>query len=255
MTFAVALDVVIVALLLYRQRMVRRVWPRLSLRLAGVLGVIGLVELLGYTGSHHLSGEVIGVLALSFVVGAVALGALRAATVRIWRSGGAVLRQGTWLTIALWLLSLALHYGAEGWIDALHGPGGIVSASLLLWLGVTYGVQNAVVHRRAESLLAAGGAIDARADVVGGPGGGGWSARGVWGVLLTGPDGGRAATPGNGPGGWVEDPGPKASGPGAVDAIEAHAEPVARSDPDGPAREPGGPAPSSGPPGTGDRRP
>jgi hypothetical protein len=176
MTFALALDVVIVALVLYRQRMVRRVWPRLSLRLPGVLVVLGLIELLSDTGSHHVSAAVVGVLALSFAVGAVALGALRAATVRIWRVNGAVLRQGTWLTIALWLLSLALHYGAETWIDALHGPGGIVSASLLLWLGVTYGVQSAVVHRRAARLRAPGDPIDARSAVLSGR----WWA-GAWG--------------------------------------------------------------------------
>ncbi|MGH9093196.1 MAG: hypothetical protein ACRDZR_17730, partial [Acidimicrobiales bacterium] len=147
-------------------------------------------------------------------------------TVRLWRVDGLVLRQGTWLTILLWLVSIALHYGAQAWIGALGGPGGIVSASLLLWLGVTYGVQAAVVHRRAGGLLAlAGGAIDARADVVGGPGGGGW-----WGATWV-------------RGGGSGSPERSTRHDGPAGAIEAHAEPVppaARSER----------RPTSGPPGS-----
>jgi hypothetical protein len=204
MTFAVVLDVVVVALILYRQRMVRPVRPRLHLRLAGVLAIVGLIELLAYAGSRHVPAEAVGVLALSFVVGAVVLGAVRAATVKLWRVEGLVLRQGTWLTILLWLVSIGLHYGAQAWINALHGPSGFVSASLLLWLGVTYGVQRAVVHRRAETLFAAGGAIDAHADVVRGPGQDGWG------------------SPARGTG----NPEPSNRSRGAAEAIEVHAEAV-----------------------------
>jgi hypothetical protein len=212
MTFAIVLDVVVVALVLYRQRMVRRVRPRLALRLPVILGVVGLVELASYTGNRHVPAAAVGVLALSFVVGAVVLGAVRAATVRLWRVEGLVLRQGTWLTIALWLVSIALHYGAQSWITSLHGPGGIVSASLLLWLGVTYGVQTAVVHRRAEGLLAqAGETIDARSEVVD-PGR-------RWGVTWV--RGGGFGQPG----------GTQGPRPAHPDAIEARAEPIPPSPP------------------------
>lgn len=258
MTFAIAIDVLVVAWVLYRQVKVRRVWPRLTLRLPVVLAVIGIVELLTYTASRHVSGTVAGILTLSFVVGAIGLGALRAATVRIWRTEGAVLRQGTWLTIVLWLVSLGLHYGAEGWIDALHGPGGIVSASLLLWLGVTYGVQNAVVHWRAERLQEPDDPVDARSAVLSGR----W-----W----TGAWGGRGPGGPNGPGGGPGGP-PWWTGGGRLPdshagAIDARAEPVSPTpehgedggsphDPTarpGPAVPPqGGPPPPGGPhaPGT-----
>lgn len=215
MTFAIVLDVIVVALVLYRQRAVRLVRPRLHLRLPVILGVVGLVELASYAGNRHVPAAAVGVLALSFAVGAVVLGAVRALTVRLWRVEGMVLRQGTWWTILLWLASLALHYGAQAWIGALGGPGGIVSASLLLWLGVTYGVQAAVVHRRAGGLLAlAGGSIDAQAHVVGGPGAGGW-----WGVTWV-----RGGWPGapNGPGAG----GAAGARPAHPQAIEARAEPV-----------------------------
>lgn len=206
MTFAVAVDVLVLAWLLWRQLKVRRVWPRLTLRLAAVLGVIGLFELFDYAGAHHVSAEAVGILTLSFLVGGVALGAVRAATVRIWRIGPAVVRQGTWLTVGLWGVSLALHYGAAAWIDSINGQGGVVSASLLLWLAITYGVQNAVVHHRAVGLLEAAGPIDARSEV----------AAGRWGA-------GRWV-------GWDGDelfgPGPRGAAPARREAIEARAEPA-----------------------------
>jgi len=225
--FAIALDVVVVAWLLWRQLKVRRVWPRLTLRLAAFLCVIGIIELLSYTGSHHTTGEAVGVLALSFVVGAVVLGALRAVTVKLWRAGPVVLRQGTWVTMALWVVSLGLHFSAGAWLDSLRGQSGLASASLLLWLGITYGVQNAVVHRRAERLLAEAGPIDAHADVLGGR---------LWVGQWGGP----------GPGGWpvvgAQGGAPAAHG----DTIEARSEVVDSSDEAGTERRAAGEIPPAG---------
>lgn len=155
MGLTVAVDVVVVLWLLHRQRRVRRVHPRLGLRLAILFAVIGFIELLDYTDTHRLDLPEAGVLTGSFLVAAIGLGILRAMSVQIWQDGNAVYRQGNWWTVGLLLLALGLHYGAEGGIDALGGPGGVGTASLLLWLGVTYGVQRAVVHRRAAPLLQA----------------------------------------------------------------------------------------------------
>ncbi len=78
------------------------------------------------------------------MVGALLLGAVRALTVKIWTSTSWVVRQGTWLTMALWALSLIVHF--------IGGAGSLGASSFLLYLGVTYGVQNYVVHRRATPL-------------------------------------------------------------------------------------------------------
>jgi hypothetical protein len=160
--FTVVLDVVVVVWVLYRQVQVRRVRAQVNLRLSAVLAVIGLIELISYAGHHHLSAKVVGVLVLSLLVGAGGFGAIRAATVHIWRDESGVFRQGTWLTMALWIVSLALHFAADWWIDAWKGPSGLASVSLLLYLGITYGVQNAVVHVRAQKLLAAAGPMGGR---------------------------------------------------------------------------------------------
>jgi hypothetical protein len=160
--FTVVLDVVVVVWVLYRQVQVRRVRAQVNLRLSAVLAVIGLIELISYAGHHHLSAKVVGVLVLSMLVGAGGFGAIRPATVHLWRDESGVFRQGTWLTMALWIVSLALHFGADWWIDAWKGPSGLASVSLLLYIGITYGVQNAVVHARAQKLLAAAGPMGAR---------------------------------------------------------------------------------------------
>jgi hypothetical protein len=149
--FSIALDVLLAVYVLSRQRRIRRVPRVLTLRLPVILGVIGLIDLLSYTDKHHVTGTDWAWVLATLVVGAVILGAVRAFTVKIWTSDNWVFRQGTWLTIALWVLSLALHFVSD--VGAQHaGAGNFEAASFLLYLCVTYGVQNAVVHRRALPL-------------------------------------------------------------------------------------------------------
>jgi hypothetical protein len=149
--FSILLDVVVALYILRRQRKIRPVPRALSLRLPVALGVIGLVEVLSYTDTHHVGGDAYGWVLGTLVVGAVLLGAVRALTVRIWTSNNWVVRQGTWLTMGLWAASLGLHFISG--VGAKHVDAGSLEAtSFLLYLGMTYGVQNAVVHRRATPL-------------------------------------------------------------------------------------------------------
>jgi hypothetical protein len=149
----------------------------LSLRLPIVLGGIGLINLLSYTDTHHhiTTGDWLFVLA-TFVVGAGLLGAIRAFTVQIWTSNNWVVRQGSWLTMGLWALSLGLHFvsgvGAK-YIDA----GNLEASSFLVYLALTYAVQNYVIHRRATPLWdALGPEAGHRLQVNFGPGPGGTGA-------------------------------------------------------------------------------
>jgi hypothetical protein len=149
MLFTVLLGVVAALFILNRQRHIRPVPRVLGLRFPIVLGVLGLINLLGYADTHHPSqGAYLWVLA-TLVVGGVLLGAVRALTVKIWTSNDWVVRQGTALTMGLWLVSLALHF-----VSAVGGTnaGNFEASSFLLYLGLTYGVQNYVVHRRATPM-------------------------------------------------------------------------------------------------------
>ena len=151
MFFTVALDVLVAAYILSRQRRIRPVPRVLNLRLPVILGVIGLINLLSYTDTHHhiTGGDYLFLLA-TFAVGAVILGAIRALTVQIWTSNNWIVRQGTWLTMGLWVLSLALHFSGVG--AKYVGAGNLEASSFLLYLSVTYAVQNYVIHRRAAPL-------------------------------------------------------------------------------------------------------
>lgn len=148
---ALLIDLAVFALLVYRQLKIR---PLGDGRFTVVLLVLGMVEFVSYTGQHRVSGVLLMYLMASLVA-SVLLGAARAVTVRIWRHDGQVLRQGTWLTALLWLVSAGGHVLAG---MLLHGgEAAAASATILLFLGATLGVQQLVLRVRAATLPAAGG--------------------------------------------------------------------------------------------------
>jgi hypothetical protein len=83
-------------------------------------------------------------------------GAIRALTVRLTPFAQGVVQQATWLTIGLWAVSIAVHFSTAALISSLHGPVGVTGASVLLYLAISLGVQNAVVRRRAIRFLMRG---------------------------------------------------------------------------------------------------
>jgi putative drug exporter of the RND superfamily len=131
----------ILGFILYRQRQVRplKTTPVLPI----VLVILGLGSLIGASQGQPMTPSDIGVLIALLVGDAIAFGALRAYTVRLWRDGEVVVQQGSWLTVALWLAGLAIH---EAVVAAAH----VTSASLLLYLGLTLGTQRLVVGTRAR---------------------------------------------------------------------------------------------------------
>jgi hypothetical protein len=153
MSFSVFLDVLILVYFLSRQLRVRVV-PRVPrLQLAVIIGLIGLVQFVDYTDHHHVTSTDYAWLVGTLLIGAVLLGAVRALTVKLWVANNWVVRQGTWVTMALWALSIGLHFVIS--TGAGHaGVANVEASSLLLYFGVTYTVQNYVVHRRALPLWA-----------------------------------------------------------------------------------------------------
>ena len=143
------IDAVILVLVLYRQLTVR---PLNDGRFSVILIGVGLVELIAYGQHHRLTDGILAFLAASLAV-SVLLGAVRAVTVRIWHQDGRVLRQGTWLTALLWLVSIGGHL-AIGAVQ--HGStGAAAGAATLAFLGVTLGAQQVVLRARAGTLQAA----------------------------------------------------------------------------------------------------
>jgi hypothetical protein len=149
--FSYALGTLILVLVLLRQVRVRPVRRVFQPRLPVVIGVIGLLEMFSYAGNHHVSSTAWLWVAGTLVVGALGFGILRGFSMRVWTGNGWVLRQGNAVTMALWLVSLVVHFaGDTGQSHA--GAAGLEGASFLLYLGVTLAVQYYVVYRRALPL-------------------------------------------------------------------------------------------------------
>jgi hypothetical protein len=150
---SVFIGAVLLILVLLRQVAVRPVPRVIRLGLPIIIGVIGLFELVGYTNSHHhIAGSAWAWVLGTLLIGAVGLGILRGLTMRVWTAGQWVLRQGTAVTMALWLVSLAVHFAGDAFGAHATDGSGLEASSFLLYLGLTLGVQTAVVHRRAQPL-------------------------------------------------------------------------------------------------------
>lgn len=81
---------------------------------------------------------------ISLLFLAVGMGVIRASTVRLWVQEGVIFRQGTWLTIGLWIVSVALHMV----VDQLGRTG---KSTLLIYYAITLFVKNLIVQFRAKN--------------------------------------------------------------------------------------------------------
>ena len=156
---SLVISILVLGLFLSRQLVVRRLSE--SYRLPLILAVIGIVEFITFLNGHpNNDGGIAAAVVGSLVIAAV-FGAARTPTVRVWRQNGQLLRQGTWLTAVLWVLSLAAHYGYDylvaGHITGKNGSN-VGNATALLYLVVTLTIQrfillNRVAHQEAGGQL------------------------------------------------------------------------------------------------------
>jgi hypothetical protein len=150
-----ALGIVVLGLLIFRQLSPRRVSAS-SLRIMLVLGVIGVVELVQFLNKHHGGGTTLDAALGGSLVLALVFGALRAMTTRIWQQDGSAWTQGNWLTALLWILALGAHLGYDALLDQHHGTAGLGEATLVLYLAVSLGAQRLIVMQRARGPLPPG---------------------------------------------------------------------------------------------------
>jgi hypothetical protein len=146
------LGLVVFGFILLRQARVRPAPRALTLRAPVFLGLIGLVAMTSYAGSHHVGSAAWAWVVGTLLVGAVGLGVLRGLSVRVWATENWVLRQGTGVTMVLWILSLAAHFIGDAVGTHASGGAGLDGSSFLLFLGLTLGVQNTIEQRRAQPL-------------------------------------------------------------------------------------------------------
>ena len=143
------IGVAVLGLLIYRQLRARPV--RGNQRVVLILVVIGLIEVVQYMQKLHAGSVAVVALAGSLVLAAI-FGAARAATVRIWMQDGQAFVQGNLLTATLWVLALGAHLGYDYLIGQHKDIGNIGTATLVLYLAVSLGVQRVIVALRAQKI-------------------------------------------------------------------------------------------------------
>jgi hypothetical protein len=155
----IVIGLALLGLILYRQLQRRPIRSASNNRLPLILGIIGVVELVGFLGKGHHGATIYAALLGSLVLAAV-FGAIRAATTHVWLEGGQPWRQGNWLTAVLWVVSIAAHLGYDYLVDGHGSLAGLGSASLTLYLAVTLVIQSLILNARAQRIDggAAGGA-------------------------------------------------------------------------------------------------
>ena len=148
MAIEIVLGVVVLGLLIYRQVIARPINAG-GMRLIVILGIIGVVETVQYLQKYHSGPWTYAALGGSLVL-AAAFGVLRAGTMRLWSQDGQVWIKGNWLTGVLWILALGAHLGYDALVSHGHdNGGGVGTATVVLYLAVSLGVQRLVAQLRA----------------------------------------------------------------------------------------------------------
>jgi hypothetical protein len=142
-TLDIVISLAVLVFILYRQWQVRP--ARGTFLLPIILLVLGFAGFAAGTGNGRLTSEHVAILVALLAGDAIGLGVLRAWTVRLWRQDATFLRQGTWLTIGLWLVGVAIHEVVDILVDLPAG-------SLLIYFGVTLAAQQLVIQARVSRL-------------------------------------------------------------------------------------------------------
>jgi len=149
----ILLYVVIAAFVIWRVVIRQLRGSTLSLRslwlVPGILLVIGLVDTVpALPGS---SGTEIGLLVADLAV-LVVLGVLRGNSVAVSQRAGFAFQKGGATTLVLWIVTIAVRVGFIVLGTGMHAAGALTSASIWLTVGLSIGVQNAVIFLRVQKL-------------------------------------------------------------------------------------------------------
>ena len=131
MVTEIVIGVVVLALLIYRQLRTRPVNAS-GLRIVAIVGAIGLVETYQFLQQHH-SGTVSYAALLGSLALAAGFGVLRAVTVRIWLQDGQPWSRGSWITVGLWIMALAVYLGYDAWSPGTAGTTWVPPPSCSTW--------------------------------------------------------------------------------------------------------------------------
>ncbi|MFD2418774.1 hypothetical protein [Amycolatopsis pigmentata] len=136
-------------------RVIIRQWRGSAITVRGLVLIPGILVVIGVSNclaalSRASAGEI--ELLVADVVVLIGLGVARAASTTVTTRGGNAFQKGTVLTLLLWLTTIVVRIGVAVLGTRLGVAGPLTSASVVLSMGLSIGVQNAVIYLRARSL-------------------------------------------------------------------------------------------------------
>ncbi|PJI08974.1 hypothetical protein CUB90_14360 [Clostridium sp. CT7] len=140
------IGLLVLFIIFYNQIRVRQVRNDMRLIFPIILIILGLSNLKNYFNTHTLTFMSLTSILISLFILAVAMGTLRAYTVKLWYKGSILFRQGTLLTIVLWIASSILHL----MIDSIWHTS---QATFLIYYGITLCSQRLVVYYRSKHIV------------------------------------------------------------------------------------------------------
>lgn len=109
-----------------------------------VLGIYNIAQAL-----PRAAGSGLGLLGADLAV-LLILGVARGGSTHLGLRNGVAFQKGTTLTLVLWVVTIAVRIGFAVVGARLHTGGTLTSASILLSMGLSIGVQNVIIFTRAR---------------------------------------------------------------------------------------------------------
>lgn len=135
----------------YKQTQVAEVSAKGRFKMAIIYGIVGL-SIGGFAAPHGAAA--VGLLGLSAIL-SVIVGMARGRLTKIWlQPDGRIFRQGTAVTVGLFLAMVATKFllGTVAYIDHVHDGGGF--GEIMVMIAIMMAVQAEIVWHRAQSLQA-----------------------------------------------------------------------------------------------------
>ena len=150
---SIAISVLVVAFVSYRQLQTRGIREERGLLLYVLVFALGVLQASTFLQHHRVGTTAIVFVTISIVIG-IGLGALRGRLTHLWRADGQLLRRGNPWTIGIWIVGLGIHLGIDLYSSQLdHTAEGFATSTLLLYVGLSLGAQRLVLLRRAKNLV------------------------------------------------------------------------------------------------------
>ena len=136
-------DVAFIVFILYNQIKIKTINTDSKFTFPLIMIILGMNNFIKYINMSQISLLSWLAIIINFTILAIGMATVRATTLRIWSEQNVIYRQGTWLTILVWIISIGLH-------AFLNSIGHVGQATTMLYIGITFTSQKIIILKRAE---------------------------------------------------------------------------------------------------------